>query len=334
MKDIFDEVKFGDLKLKSRIVRTGTWETETEEGGFLSPAIYDRYEKIAGSGTGLVISEMFVLDHKDRFAPYCASLNYLGFVKEYKMITDICHNHDVPVLGQLAFFYYDDGDNQKAEPNDLKIEGIRKLQAEVIMAAKKFSFAGFDGMQINMGNNFYLARFINPYFNQRKDEYGGTTENRVRIASEIIKLIKKTMPEFHVSVRINPWDVRKDGMTSEESLKVARELDNAGADSIQLTARTISYLYDGNEKHPFLVYVDKLIEEVDIPVILGGSLRDMKSMNDVLNHSNVEFMSMSKPFVAQADFLADWKKNGEGKSICQSCNNCYSKKTSTCFKYD
>ena len=333
MKDIFDEVQFADLKLKSRIVRTGTWETETEDGGFLSPSIYDKYEKIAGSGTGLIISEMFVIDRKDRFAPYSANLNYLGFVKEYKMITDICHNHDVPVLGQLAFFYYDDGDNQKAEPNDLKVNGIRKLQAEVIMAAKKFSFAGFDGIQIDMGNNFYLARFINPYFNQRKDKYGGNTENRVRIASEIIKLIKKSMPDFHVSIRINPWDVRKDGMTAEESLKVAKELEKAGADSIQLTARTISYLYDGNEKNPFLVYVDKLVDEIDIPVILGGSLRDMKSMNDVLNNSDVEFMSMSKPFVAQADFLADWKANGEGESICQSCNNCYSKKTSTCFKH-
>lgn len=333
MKDIFDECQLGELKLKSRIVRTGTWETETEEGGFLSPAVYDKYEKMASSGTGLIISEMFVLDHKDRFAPYSSSLNYLGFVKEYKMITDICHNYDVPILGQLAFFYYDDGDNQKAEPNDLALEGIRKLQAEVIMAAKKFSFAGFDGMQIDVGNNFYLTRFINPYFNQRKDQYGGSTENRVRIVSEIIKVIKNTMPDFHVSIRINPWDVRKDGMTAEESVKVAKELENAGADSIQLTARTISYLYDGREKNPFLVYVDNLIDEIDIPVILGGSLRDMKSMNDVLNHSKVEFLSMSKPFVAQADFLADWKKNGEGVSICQSCNNCYSKKTSTCFKY-
>ena len=334
MKDIFDEVEFGDLKLNSRIVRTGTWETETEEGGFLSPAIYDKYERIASSGTGLIISEMFVFDRKDRFAPYSANLNYLGFVKEYKMVTDICHNFDVPILGQLAFFYYDDGDNQKAEPNDLTSEGIRKLQAEVIMAAKKFSFAGFDGIQIDMGNNFYLARFINPYFNQRDDRYGGSTENRVRIASEIIKVIKKTMPGFHVSIRINPWDVRKDGMTAEESLRVACELEKVGADSIQLTARTISYLYDGREKNPFLVYADELIDSLGIPVILGGSLRDMKSMNDVLNHSNVEFMSMSKPFVAQADFLADWKANGEGESICQSCNNCYSKKTSTCFKHE
>jgi len=285
MKDIFDECQLGDLKLKSRIIRTGTWETETDEGGFLTPAVYERYEKIAGSGVGAIISEMFVLDHRDRFYPYSTNMNYRGFIKDYKMVTDIAHNHDVPILGQLAFFYYVDKSNQKVEANDITLEGIRQLQADVIMAAKKFSFAGFDGIQIDMGNNFYLARFMNPYFNQRTDDYGGNTENRVRISSEIIKIIKKTMPDFHVSIRINPWDVRKDGMTPEESIKIARELEMAGADSIQLTARTISYLYDSNDKNPFLVYVDNLINEIDIPVILGGSLRDMKSMNDVLNHT-------------------------------------------------
>ena len=332
MKDIFDECQFNDLKLKSRIIRTGTWETETEEGGFLTPAIYDRYEKIASSGCGLIVSEIFALDAKDRFYPYSTNLNYRGFIKDYQMICDIVHKYDVPILGQLAFFYYDDGINQKVEANDITHEGIRKLQAEVIMAAKKFSFAGFDGIQINMGNNFYLARFLNPYFNQRKDEYGGNTENRVRISSEIIKVIKKTM-DMHVSCRINPWDVRKGGITADESITIAQELQNAGADSIQLTARTISQIYDKGVKHPFLVYVDELIDALDIPVVLGGSLREMNAINDVLNHSDVEYISMSKPFVAQADFLADWKKNGEGISICQSCNNCYSKKTSTCFIY-
>ena len=332
MKDIFDEIQFADLKLKSRIVRTGTWETETDEGGFLTPAIYDRYEKIASCGTGLIVSEIFALDHKDRFFPYSANLNYRGFIKDYQMVTDIVHKYEVPILGQLAFFYYDDGENQKAEANDLTLEGIRKLQAEVIMAAKKFSFAGFDGIQINMGSNFYLARFMNPYFNQREDKYGGSTENRVRISSEIIKVIKKTM-DMHVSCRINPWDVRKGGITADESIAIARELEKAGADSIQLTARTISQIYDKGEKHPFLVYVDDLIEAIDVPVVLGGSLREMGKINDVLNNSSVEFVSMSKPFVAQADFLADWKRDGEGTAICYSCNNCYSKKTSTCFKH-
>ena len=176
MKDIFDKCKFGEFNLNSRIIRTGAWERQTEDGGFLSEEVFDRYEKMAKSGVGLILSEMFAFD------------------------------------------------NQKAEPNDLTIEGIRKLQAEVIMVAKKFSFAGFDGIQINMGNNFYLSRFTNPYFNQREDEYGGNTLNRLRIVLEIIQLIKKSIG-FHVSCRINIEDVRNGGLTQEESMKMAKLLD-------------------------------------------------------------------------------------------------------------
>lgn len=332
MKDIFDECNLGDLKLKSRVIRTGTWETETEDGGFLTNAVFDRYERIAKSGVGAIVSEIFALDPKDRFYEFSTNMNYKGFFKDYKEITDLVHKYNVPILGQLALFYYNDGINQKVEANDITIEGIRRLQAEVIMAAKKFSYAGFDGIQLNLGNNFYFARFINPYFNQRTDNYGGNTFNRVRIVLEIIKTIKDNF-DLHVSCRVNTTDGRKGGISEEESIEICKFLEKAGADSIQLTGRTISYLYDGNEKNPFLVYIDKLLKEVDIPVILGGNLRDMATMNDILNHSDLEFMSLSKPFVAQPDFLAEWKENGEGVSICQSCNNCYSKKESYCFKF-
>ena len=54
MKDIFDECQFNDLKLNSRIIRTGAWERETEDGGYLTPAVFDRYEKMASSGVGLI----------------------------------------------------------------------------------------------------------------------------------------------------------------------------------------------------------------------------------------------------------------------------------------
>ena len=169
MKDLFDECEFGNLHLNSRIIRTGTWEREIENGGFLETSVFERYEKIASSGVGLINSEMFVMDSRDRFAEYCNNINHKSFIKDYKEITDIAHEYNVPILGQLAPFYYNDGNNQKVEANDISIEGIRRFQAEVIMAAKKFSFAGFDGIQINMGNNFYLARFVNPYFNQRTE---------------------------------------------------------------------------------------------------------------------------------------------------------------------
>lgn len=332
MKDIFDEAQFGEFTLKSRVIRTGGWERATEDGGFLKSEVFDRYEKISSSGVGLIVSEMFALDHKDRFYDYCQNMNYKGFIKDYKEITSIAHANDVPILGQLAFFFYDDGNSQKAEPNDITPEGIRKLQAEVVMAAKKFSFAGFDGIQLNMAHNFYLARFINPYFNQRTDKYGGSTENRLRIVTEIITLIKK-MVGCHVSFRINAVDGRKGGMTLEESLKIAKILSDAGADSIQITARTISFKFGEDGDHAFLHYADEMVETVDVPVILGGTLRDMKTMNHILNSSNIEFMSLAKPFVAQQDFLIDWNENGDGVSRCKGCNNCYAKKESKCFQF-
>ena len=332
MKDLFDECELGDLKLKSRIIRTGTWENQTENGGFLTPEVYNRYENIAKSGVGAIITELFALDPKDRFYEYSTNTNYKRFIKEYKEIASIAHIYKVPILGQLAFFYYNDGINQKVEPNDISMEGIRHLQADVITVAKKFAFADFDGIQLNLGNNFYFARFINPYFNQRKDKYGGNTFNRMRIVLEIIKVIKDNF-DLHINCRINPIDVRKGGITKEESIEICKLLEKYGADSIQTTARTISNVYEEGDKHPFLDYADTLSKEVNIPIILGGTLRDKNTINQILNHTNINFVSMAKPFVAQNDFLIDWKKNNETVSICKNCNNCYSKKSSTCFKY-
>lgn len=331
MKDLFDKCQFGNFELNSRVLRTGIWETQKEEGGFLSNEVFQKYEDIAKSGVGAIISEMLILDSRDRFNDYSVNINHKNFIKDYREINEIAHKYNVPVLGQLAFFFYNDGLNQKVEANDISLEGIRRLQAEIIMAVKKLSFAGFDGVQFNLGNNFYLARFINPYFNQRKDNYGGNTFNRLRIILEIIKIIKDNY-DLHINCKINPIDVRKGGMTPEESLEICKLLEEYGADSIQITARTISYVGD-KESHPFIDFASRLSDELNIPVVLGGTLRDSETINDILNKTNVDFVSMSKPFVAQADFLSEWKLNGGGAAICQSCNNCYSKKTSTCFKY-
>ena len=87
MKDIFDNAKLGDLDLKSRIIRTGIWETQTHDGGFLDQEVYDRYDKIAKSGVGAITSEIFALDHRDRFYPYSTHMNYKGFFKDYKELT-------------------------------------------------------------------------------------------------------------------------------------------------------------------------------------------------------------------------------------------------------
>lgn len=333
MKSIFDNPNFGEFKLNSRIVRTGLWESQDELQKNLSADIFLRYETLAKNNVGLITTELISMYTHDRFSDYTHYINSPNFVREFKEVTSIVNQYNVPIFAQVGFVNCNVNGKQMLEVNDLTIEDIRKIQADYIMTAKKVAFAGFDGIQLSIGNNYYLSRIMNPFENQRTDDYGGNTLNRIRIVLEIIKLIKKTIG-FHVSCRINIEDVRKGGLTQDESMKMAKLLAENGADSIQITGRTISMKYDAAEKHVFQDYADKLSQEVDIPVILAGNLRDMKTMNNILNNSSVEFMSLSKPFVAQADFLADWKKNGDGTSRCKGCNNCYSKKESRCFQYN
>ena len=330
MKTIFDKCKLGDLTLKSRIIRTGLWESQQDDLN----SIYDRYERIASSGVGLVTSELYSIYPKDKFTEHSFKMDNLNFMTMARKVVEICHSFDVPILGQVEFIKYNRGIDLDIPVNDLTIEDIRKIQADLISAAQTLQFAGFDGIQLSVGNNFFLSKFINPYYNQRDDDYGGNIFNRMRLVLELVKVMKNNL-DLHISVKVNIFDERKDGFTSQESLESCKLLEKVGVDSIQVT-RPLSPLYFTKKlsgEGELIDYTDRLIDSVDVPVIVGGGFNDMLHMNEVLNNTNIEFMSMYRPFVAEGNFLKNWKIDGEGKSRCLMCNNCYRTKTSTCYHY-
>lgn len=334
MKDLFDYVEFGDLKFNSRIVRTGLWESQREKSGNLTPEIYNRYENIAASGVGLIITELISLYPRDVFSKYSLTTNYTRFVREAKDLTDLVHVYDVPIFAQLGFVQF----NKKAEQNikidDITIEDLRKIQTDYIIAAQKIDYAGFDGIQLALGNYYFLSRFISPYFNHRTDKYGGNTLNRLRMVIEIIKVIKQNT-NLHINCRLNAFDIQKGGMTINETIEIAKLLEKHGVDSLQITRpRSPQYFSRENyEKKILAMDANRIIDNVDIPVIMGGGVTTQKQINNVLNKTNVEFISMQRPFVADPSFLVDWQLEGNGEVKCRTCNNCYWKKTSTCFIY-
>ena len=175
------------------------------------------------------------------------------------------------------------------EVNDLSIEDIRKIQADYLVASKKVAFAGFDGIQLSIGNNYYLSRIMNPFENQRDDDYGGNTYNRVRIAVEII-----------ITKFLSPQYFRK-GQSNQDML---------------------------------VEFCDKVASEVSIPVILGGGMSDMNRINNLINDTSIDFVSMYRPFIRNPEFLSDWKNNKSSVSECRTCNNCYWKKSSICLIQD
>lgn len=328
MKTIFDKCKLGDLSLNSRIMRTGLWESQQKD----LYSIYDRYDKIASSGVGLISSELFSIYPKDKFVEHSSRMHSPNFMKMAGKISEICHDYDVPILGQVEFIKYNRGIDLDISVNDLTIEDIRKIQSDIIAAAQMLEYANFDGIQLSIGNNFYLSKMINPYYNQREDDYGGSVFNRLRLVLELIKVMKDNL-DLHISCKVNTFDERKDGFDAKESIEACKLLEKVGVDSIQIT-RPLSPLFFTKKlssEDDLLVYATELIDSVKVPVIVGGGFRDMEHMNEILNKTNIEFLSMYRPFVAENDFLKKWKADGFGQSRCLMCNNCYRTKKSTCY---
>ena len=321
MKDIFDECRFKDLTLKSRIVRTGLWESQKEMGN-LSPEIFLRYERLAKNHVGLIVTELISMYDHDRFSDYSHSINNPKFIKEFKYLTGITHDNDVPIFAQLGFVNCNVNGKQNVDVNDLTLKDIRQIQSDYIVAAKKISFAGFDGIQIAMGNSYYLSKVINPKENRRHDDYGGNTFKRLKMILEIIKVIKNTT-DLHVNCRLNAQDDIKE---------IAQLLEKYGADSLQITKPSSPQHFrkDSKDKKILFEISDKIARSVNIPVIIGGGLSDMNSINELINTTDIDFISMQRPFVFNPTFLSQWKDGREVESLCHTCNNCYWKKTSTC----
>ena len=330
MKTIFDKCQFGDLTINSRIIRTGLWESQQHDLN----AIYDRYEKIASSGVGLITSELYSIYPKDKFVEHSFRMDNPNFMIMARKIAQICHNWDVPILGQVEFIKFNRGIDLDISVNDLTIEDIRKIQADIIEAAQKLQFYGFDGIQLSIGNNFFLSKFINPYYNQRTDDYGENILNRMRLVLELIKVMKKNL-NLHVSCKINTFDDRKDGFNVDESIESCKLLEKVGVDSLQVT-RPLSPLYFTKKlsgENELVDYTEKLLKSVNVPVIVGGGFNNLNHMNELLNNTGIEFMSMYRPFVAEGDFLKNWMNGDAVESRCLMCNNCYRTKKSTCYHF-
>ncbi|SDA64312.1 oxidoreductase [Methanobrevibacter millerae] len=178
MKSIFDNTKFGSLEVSSRIIRNGLWESQNDSSKNLSQDVFDRYEKLSKNNVGVIVSELISLYSHDRFSDFTDYINAPSFIRDFKEVTSIAHENNTPILAQIGFVNCNVNGKQMMEVNDLTLEDIKTIQADYIVAAKKIMFAGFDGIELCIGNNFYLSRVMNPFENTRSDNYGGNTYNR------------------------------------------------------------------------------------------------------------------------------------------------------------
>ncbi len=336
MKKVFEPVELNNIDLKNRLVRSATWEGIAGLDGSVTDKAYEIYEELAKGGVGAIITGFTSVSLHDYYFDAMMRLIDDALIPQYKKLVDVIHKEDTPVIAQLALGgYYREvnGRYELVEPDDMTEEEIRHVIRQFIEAAVRAKKAGFDGVQIHAAHFFFLSRFISPVHNHRMDAYGGSTENRSRILLEILEGIKKEAGDLHVTVKINSSDFVDGGLEEDESLLICKLLDQAGIDSIEVSGNGTSVA--GIKAHVnegyFVPFAAKVAEAVSCPVIVVGGFRSLDTMEEVLNKTKIEMISLSRPLLREPDWPQKLRENPTVISKCISCNRCYATPCHKCI---
>ncbi|MBQ7746513.1 MAG: NADH:flavin oxidoreductase [Spirochaetia bacterium] len=336
MKKIFESVKLGNLSLKNRLIRSATWEGIARPDGSLTEEVYEIYDELARGGVGLVITGFTSVALHDYYFGGMMRLCDDSLIPQYKKLTDIIHAQGVPVIAQLALgAYYRNikGRYNQVEPDDMTKDEIHLVRDMFISAAVRAYKAGFDGVQLHIAHFFFLSRFVSPAANHRKDEYGGSAENRLRLVLEILKGIKDKVPALHITAKVNSSDFVYRGIEEEDCIVVCQLLDRAGISSVEISGNGTSAV--GIKPHVnegyFVPVASVVASAVKCPVIVVGGFRSLDTMEEVLNRTRIEFISLSRPLLREPDLPAEMKAYPSAISKCISCNACYSSEAHKCI---
>ena len=204
-------------------------------------------------------------------------------------------------------------------PSALSTEEINEIIKKFTFVAKIARETGFTGIQIHSAHGYLLSEFLSPDINLREDEWGGTVENRSRIHVEIIKSIRREVGEdFPISVKMNSADFQKGGFSPDDSIQVAKIIEAAGVDNIEISGGTyeqprllgldnVSINPDRSEVRKestiareayFLEYAEKIKKNIQIPLMVTGGFRTKEGMESAVESGACEIVGVGRPLCA------------------------------------
>ena len=340
-KSVFDETNIKKMKLKNRLIRGSVGDICSFYNGKISENSFNLYKQLSDDGVGTIITGcMSVGDYDQMENLNIFRIDKDEYIEEFKKLTSLVHKNNANILMQI--FHVGGVTNVNTDkiyaPSSIKIpqtnktstemtkEDILRIEENFEKAAIRAKKAGFDGVDIHAAHLYLLSEFLSPAYNKRNDEYGGSDENRARILIEIIERIRKAVgPDFIISMKIDCEDSIPGGITIEGFITACKLAEKAGVDMIQVSGRE---WIDGKMKSNtpfFLQQASKLADIVKVPVVLVGGLRDIDTMEDIINKTQIEYLSIARPLICEPDIVKKWKRGEKKKSICLNCNNCLKK---------
>ncbi|NRT76175.1 NADH:flavin oxidoreductase [Clostridium beijerinckii] len=346
MKSLFDQTQIGPLKLKNRFIRSATYEGMADEKGNINDELFKVYEDLAKGGVGTIITGITSVTDLEEFIPGQMGIYNDSFIDNHKKIIEVTHKHNTNIILQLGAAGTQTIRNEekailgpsnitdfgyKNTPKEMTLEEIVSIQIDFANAALRAKKAGYDGIQIHAAHGYLLSKFLTPYYNRRTDEYGGSIDNRSRMLIETYKKIRdKVGKDYPVLVKINCEDFMDQGMTFEECKYVCKKLEKLGIDAVEISGGSLSSrpnesysrkIVKGQAPY-YTFYAERIKEEVNIPVISVGGIRDISALTKILNESSIDYFALSRPLVCESDLINRWSEGNTEPSKCISCGKC------------
>ena len=347
---LFDTSSLGGVVLKNRFVRSATWEGMAYDDGSCSPHLVDLIGELAKGEVALIISSHAFVSPEGQAGRWQLAVYDDRFIGGLSQMAKAAHDGGSRIVLQLAHAgVVADTSLTKLEavgPSSLSSENglvgrvmtvdeIEQTVAAFVRAAGRAQAAGFDGVQIHAAHGYLLSQFLSPYFNKRTDEFGGSLENRAQIVLAILEGIKATCGEtFLVLIKLNSEDFIDGGLTVEESLEIARMLEQSGIDGIEMSGGTgdaagnftpirRGRLPSEDQEVYYREAAKRFKASLGVPLILVGGIRSYTVAEKVIEDGIADYISLSRPFIREPNLVARWKSGDTEKSACGSCNMCF-----------
>ncbi len=203
----------------------------------------------------------------------------------------------------------------------LSLDDIHKLPGIYAAAATLAKQTGFSGVQIHAGHGFLLSQFLSPLFNKRKDGYGGSIENRVRIIREVTDAIRQAVGvSFPIGIKINSTDKLVGGLSENDAIEVVRILDRTSIDLIDISGGTYfpgaaSSSEGTSSSGPYFVEFSKRAKKVtSIPIVVTGGFTTRDQAVDAINGNFADAVSLARAMVLNPSLANTWLSDEGGDS--------------------